>query len=144
VAEPRPPLALAAASQRLRRRPGRPRTRPLEGPAQGSENPGPTPRPAMDAASAAPCRPPVAFPEPVGGPVAPLRPRLLDLEGAATYLGLRPWNVRELIARGSLPRVAVLLGPDRRGRRAEGRLRRILVDVADLDRLVDAWKATPP
>jgi hypothetical protein len=97
----------------------------------------------MDAATPMPCSHPVASPVPTSGQVAPLRPRLLDLDGAAAYLGLRPWNVRELVRAGTLARVSVPLGPDRRGRRADGNLRRVLVDVVDLDRLVDTWKAVP-
>jgi hypothetical protein len=137
TSQPRP---LAVASQRLRRRPGRPRTRPLEGPGQGLGNPGASPAAAPNAAIAAPCRLPVADPEPGTGPVAPLRPRLVGLDVAALYLAVKPWHVRDLIRLGILPRVAVPLGPDRRGRRADGRLRKVLVDVADLDRLIEAWK----
>jgi hypothetical protein len=73
--------------------------------------------------------------------VAPLRPRLLTLDAAAAYLSLDPGYLRGLIKQGQLARIQVRLGPDRRGRRADGVLRRILVDVADLDALVARWKA---
>ena len=136
-------LPLTAASVRLRRPPGRPRTRPLAGPGEGLGNHGPSPAPAPMAPNGAGCGLPVASAAPAGGLVAPLRPRLVDLEGAAAYLAVKPWNVRELIRLKLLPRVAVPLGPDRRGRRADGRLRKVLIDVADLDRLVDAWKDGP-
>jgi len=53
-------------------------------------------------------------------------PRLIDVATAAGYLGVSPWTVRDLIDRGSLPRVAL---PG---------VRRVLVDQRDLDRLVDA------
>jgi hypothetical protein len=76
--------------------------------------------------------------------VAPLRPRLLDLAGASAYLSLDPGYLRALIKQGQLARVPVRLGPDRRGRRADGYLRRVLVDVADLDRLVETWKRSAP
>jgi hypothetical protein len=64
---------------------------------------------------------------------APLCPRLLDLNGTATYLGLSPWTVRELEAAGSLHRVRIPL-PN------AGELRKLLFDRADLDRLIEAWK----
>jgi hypothetical protein len=63
----------------------------------------------------------------------PLIPRLLDLEAAATYLGVSPWTIRDLEAAGVLPRVRVPLPGGRE-------LRKLLFDKADLDRLIDAWK----
>ena len=62
-----------------------------------------------------------------------MTPRLFDLAQAATYLGLSPWTVRELEAKGVLPRVRVPL-PD------GGELRKLLFDKDDLDRLIEAWK----
>jgi hypothetical protein len=62
----------------------------------------------------------------------------------ARYLGIKPWDLRALIRIGALTPVRVALGPDRRGRRADGQLRRVLVDLRDLDALVDAWKAGAP
>ena len=63
----------------------------------------------------------------------PLIPRLLDLEAAATYLGVSPWAIRDLEAAGVLPRVRVPLP-------GGWELRKLLYDKADLDRLIDAWK----
>lgn len=60
-------------------------------------------------------------------------PRLFNLKAAATYLGMSPWTVRDLEAKGVLPRVRV---PFPGGRE----LRKLLFDKADLDRLIDAWK----
>jgi excisionase family DNA binding protein len=60
-------------------------------------------------------------------------PRLLDLEAAATYLGLSSWTIRDLIANGTLKRVQVPL-PDGQT------LRKVLLDREDLDRLVTTWK----
>jgi hypothetical protein len=57
----------------------------------------------------------------------------LDLAGAAAYLALSPWTVRDLEAAGTLKRVRVPT--------AAGELRKLLFDRADLDRLVEAWKA---
>ncbi len=65
--------------------------------------------------------------------VAPVSPRLLDLDDTAAYLGVSPWTVRDLEAAGVLPRVRVPL-PNR------GELRKLLFDKTDLDRLVDVWK----
>jgi hypothetical protein len=70
----------------------------------------------------------------------PLESRLLDLARTAQYLGISAWTVRDLEANGTLRRVSIPLA----GGRA---LRKLLFDRADLDRLVDAWKApalTPP
>lgn len=62
-----------------------------------------------------------------------LMPRLLDLDMAAAYLSMSPWTIRDLEAKGVLPRVRV---PLPRG----GELRKLLFDKADLDRLIGAWK----
>jgi hypothetical protein len=67
-------------------------------------------------------------------------PGWVKRKGQAGYLALKPWHIRDLIRLGVLARVTVPLGPDRRGRRADRRLRRVLVDVRDLDFLVDTWK----
>lgn len=65
--------------------------------------------------------------------VTPIAPRLLDLDAAATYLGVSPWTVRDLEAAGVLKRVRVPLPGGRE-------LRKLLFDKADLDRLIEAWK----
>jgi hypothetical protein len=70
-----PPLA--AASERLKGKPGRPKTRPERQPA------------------------PVVQ---VGG-VAPLAPRLLDRQGAAAYYSVAPDTIDQLDAAGVLSRV---------------------------------------
>jgi hypothetical protein len=62
-----------------------------------------------------------------------LVPRLLDLDAAATYLSLSPWTIRDLEAKGVLPRVRVPLPQG-------GELRKLLFDKTDLDRLIGAWK----
>ena len=62
-----------------------------------------------------------------------MTPRLLDLEAAATYLSASPWTIRELEAKGVLPRVRVPLP-------GGGELRKLLFDRADLDRLIERWK----
>jgi hypothetical protein len=77
-------LPLRAASERLRGKPGRPRTRP------------PAPAKADPLAVAA---------------LRVLTPRLVDLESAARYLGgISTWSVRDLLDTGRLHRVR-LPGP---------------------------------
>ena len=63
--------------------------------------------------------------------VAP--PRLLNLVGAATYLAVSPWTIRELESAGILPRVRVPLPNN-------GELRKLLFDRRDLDKAIEAWK----
>ena len=65
--------------------------------------------------------------------VAPVLPRLLDLHGAAQYLGVSGWTVRDLEGNGTLKRVRVPLPNG-------GELRKLLFDRAELDRLVEVWK----
>jgi len=80
------PLPLAAAKERLKGKPGRPRTRPERPPA-----------PVVQVTA-----------------VAPLHPRLVDVSGAGLYLGgLADDTVRELEARGVLQRVRVPGAGDR-------------------------------
>lgn len=65
------------------------------------------------------------------------RPRLTDLHGAAAYLGVSYWTVRDLVSAGEIPTVQPPAPTGRRGQR----LRRVLVDVHDIDALIDKWKA---
>ena len=67
---------------------------------------------------------------------APIPPRLLDLTGTASYLGISTWTVRGLEAAGILPRIRVPL-PN------QGELRKLLFDRVDLDHLIDVWKDHP-
>jgi hypothetical protein len=71
----------------------------------------------------------------VGASDGVITPRLLDLEAAATYLSVSPWTIRDLEAKGVLPRVRVPLPNG-------GELRKLLFDKADLDRLIEQWKDT--
>jgi hypothetical protein len=64
--------------------------------------------------------------------VAPVLPRLLDLDATAAYLGISPWTVRDLEGQGILRRVRVPL--------PIGELRKLLFDREDLDHLVTLWK----
>src|SRR5262245_44906532 len=111
-----PPLA--AASLRLRGRPGRPRTRPQPAPRHVSRH--------VDTEQRETAAVPLV--RTTSGPVD--APRLLDVEGAASYLGVSAWTVRDLVERGSLSRVAL---PG---------VRRLLFDRCDLDRLVETSRLT--
>jgi hypothetical protein len=65
-----------------------------------------------------------------------LPPRLVDVAGAAAYLGgVSEWTVRDLVAAGRLPRVRLPLGGDRE-------VKRLLFDVRDLDHLIESSKET--
>lgn len=80
-----PTLPLAAASQRLRGKPGRPRKRETVGEVAGDT------RNAPKMAETT------------------ITPRLLTLEATAAYLGVSRWTVRDLEASGVLPRVYIPL-----------------------------------
>jgi hypothetical protein len=114
-------LPLAAASMRLRQKPGRPRKE-----VTGSI----TPDKASDGERGRDPRRRTMVYEAVGQ----ILPRLLDLRAAAAYLGVSPWTVRDLEANGTLRRVNVPSGPGRD-------LRKLLFDRKDLDHLVETWKA---
>ena len=114
-------LPLAAASMRLRQKPGRPRNE-----VTGSI----TPDKASDGERARdPSRRTAVYEV-----VSSIPPRLLDVRAAAAYLGVSPWTIRDLEANGTLRRVNVPSGPGRD-------LRKLLFDREDLDHLVEAWKA---
>lgn len=143
------PIDLHAAADRLRedpppgfpRRVGRPRTRPvstaeapngatstsLESPAPGTlraQSPSRTRRNSGRGADALARQ-------------ASALPRLLDVHGAAAYLSVSTWTLRQLVSRGVLRRVLIPV--------ANGRdLRKVLLDREDLDRLVEAWKEQAP
>ncbi len=130
------PRPLASAAQRLREspppgfpsRPGRPRKAPAPGSALAHEASAllaPRVAPRQERASGGPGR---GVPE-----IVPVLPRLLDLPGAAAYLSVSSWTIRDLEAAGVLHRVRVPL-PN------HGELRKLLFDREDLDRLIAAWK----
>ena len=105
---------LAAAAERLRRKPGRPKSGHVVGiaPQQDGGNKG-----QRWSALA----------------LAAIAPRLMSLEQAALYLGVSPWTVRDLEAAGILPRVRIPLPNN-------GELRKLLFDREDLDRVIEGWK----
>lgn len=71
------------------------------------------------------------------GTVAPTA-RLLNLRAAADYLGLSYWTMRDLVNAGMLPVVRFPVPRAKDGRT----IRRVLIDSADLDRLIEQNKET--
>jgi len=65
--------------------------------------------------------------------LCPVTPRFLDVSGAAAYLAVSEWTIRDLDAAGHLPRVRLPLPGGKE-------LRRLLFDRTDLDRLVERSK----
>ena len=76
-----------------------------------------------------------------GAPQTPnngLVPRLLGIPEVARYLGISEWSAREWVMSGVVPQVTIAL-PNTAKRRG-GQCRRVLVDIADLDRLIEHSK----
>lgn len=87
---------------------------------------------------------------------ASITPRLLRLKQGAAYLGCSYWTLRDLCLNGTVPVVRIpgarIPTGRRHGKKRVERvlvastdtrlrsLRRVLVDVRDLDRLIDEWK----
>ena len=67
----------------------------------------------------------------LGPPASP--GRLLDVVGAAKYLAVSVWTIRDLVSAGRLARVRLPLDGDKE-------CRRLLLDARDLDRLIDSAK----
>jgi hypothetical protein len=90
-----------------------------------------------------------------------LTPRLLDLKQAGAYLGVSPWTVRDWVIVGALPSVRLPVVRVNCGKRdsgstkytladpSDGRVRcksvrKILLDVRDLDAFIEQNKGTGP
>ncbi len=76
-----------------------------------------------------------------------LTPRLLDLPTAAAYLSISHWTLRELEARGYIPRVVLEMPAEAQRRPRNGKhsvgsgvMRKLLFDKQDLDDYVDRSK----
>ena len=109
------PLPLAAAAERLRGKPGRPKK-------CGHVSDIAAQQKGMDSGHN---RGALA--------VSATVPRLLSLADAALYLGVSPWTIRDLITNGTLARVRV---PFLNGKE----LRKVLLDREELVELIGAWK----
>jgi hypothetical protein len=132
-----PELPLAAASRRLRGRPGRPR-KVVVNPEMNSEAASTTAHtgvPQTRALSKPSNRTSTSSP---GVPaVCPdLGPRLVDIRTAAKYLSIFTWSIRDLESAGALRRIRLPL--------ASKDMRKLLFDRRDLDRLVDTAKDSTP
>ena len=114
-------LPLATASQRLRGRSGRPRTKP------SGDNPGDSREPARTQVRVPPARPAARTQD--SPSCAPPGPRLLTRQQAADYLNLSSDMLDRLTQQGELPRVQLSLG--------NRNVRKVLYDRGDLDRLVE-------
>jgi hypothetical protein len=68
--------------------------------------------------------------------LCPIPRRLLDLDGAATYLSVSTWTLRDWVSAGVVGRVRLPGGAGNR----DGTLARLLFDVRDLDRLIELGK----
>jgi len=112
---------LATASQRLRGRPRRPRTKPR------GDNPGDSHEPARTQMRVPPARPAARTQD--SPSCAPPGPRLLTRHQAANYLNLSSDMLDRLTQKGELPRVQLLIG--------NRNIRKVLYDRADLDRLIE-------
>ena len=69
--------------------------------------------------------------------VTPISPRLLDVGGAATYLSLSTWTIRDLIQAGHLQPVRLPVAIAGTART----MRRIRLCVRELDAFIDRCKA---
>jgi excisionase family DNA binding protein len=114
-------LPLATASQRLRGRPGRPRTKP------SGDNPGDNREPQQTQVRVPPARSAARTQD--SPSCAPPGPRLLTRHQAANYLNLSSDMLDRLTQKGELPRVQLLIG--------NRNIRKVLYDRADLDRLIE-------
>jgi hypothetical protein len=67
-------------------------------------------------------------------------PRLFNLRQAAAYMNLSYWTMRDYVLAGFVPTVDMPGLRPRLGATAKASLRRVLVDVRDLDAFVDSLK----
>jgi hypothetical protein len=77
----------------------------------------------------------------VGDQELVITPRLLNLQQAATYLGVSFWSARDYVLAGVIPVVALPALRPREGDKPKRQLRRVLVDRVDLDAFIDGRKS---
>ena len=73
---------------------------------------------------------------------AGLPARLVDLHAAAAYLGVSFWTVRDYVLQGLIPRVELPALRPREGDQRRRVLRRVVVNVHDLDAFIQSRKRT--
>ena len=66
--------------------------------------------------------------------------RLVGLRVAANYLAVSVWTVRDYVQQGLIPLVELPALRPREGERHRGTLRRVLVDLRDLDVFIESRK----
>ena len=67
--------------------------------------------------------------------------RLVDLDTAASYLGVSYWTARDyVVVQRLIPQVDLPALQPREGERRRGGLRRVLVDLRDLDAFIESRK----
>ena len=72
-----------------------------------------------------------------------LTARLVDLHAAAAYLGVSFWTVRDYVLQALIPTVGLPALRPREGEQRRRMLRRVVVDVRDLDTFIESrkWRA---
>ena len=65
---------------------------------------------------------------------------MLNLRQAALYLGVSFWSVRDYVSAGWIPPIELPGLRPREGERQKQTLRRVLVDLRDLDRFIESRK----
>jgi hypothetical protein len=67
--------------------------------------------------------------------------RLVDLDTAANYLGVSYWTARDyVVVQRLIPQVDLPALQPREGERRRGGLRRVVVDLRDLDAFIESRK----
>ncbi|MBI2834443.1 MAG: hypothetical protein HYX76_08455 [Acidobacteria bacterium] len=69
-----------------------------------------------------------------------LAPRLTTMRGASRLMAVSYWTVRDYVLAGLLPTVELPPLRPREGERPRRSLRRVLIDVADIDAFIEARK----
>jgi hypothetical protein len=66
----------------------------------------------------------------------------VSLRVGADYVGVSYWTLRDWVLAGLVPTVKLPALRARQGARPKASLRRVLIDVRDLDNFIDARKST--
>jgi hypothetical protein len=69
--------------------------------------------------------------------------RVLDLRESALYVGLHWQTLRGLVVRGDIPRVCYPT-LDVKRKLSHDSIRKILLDIRDLDSFIEKWKTPQP